>query len=106
MIHRISKPQHAPRTQPATGSKCQTEAAEKGAGEQQQGFTLGEGAWRVVQWRRSWCIMLVAAMVVVKVSLKVTKAVGRALALALPCSRHVILPGDCHFTAQQGDWTA
>ena len=50
--------------------------------------------------------MLVAAMVVVKVSLNVTKAVGRALPLALPCSWHIILAGDCHFTAQQGDWTA
>ena len=42
--------------------------------------------------------MLVAATVVVKVSLKVTKAVGRALPLALPCSRHVTLPGE--LTAQ------
>lgn len=48
--------------------------------------TLGEGAARVDQWRRSWCIMLVAATVVVKVSLKVTKAVGSALLLAAPCT--------------------
>ena len=48
--------------------------------------TLGAGASRVDQWRRSWCIMLVAAIVVVKVFLNVTKAVGRTLLLATPCS--------------------
>ena len=42
------------------------------------------------QWRRSWCIMLVAATVVVKVSLKVTKAVGSALLLASPCKYRIV----------------
>lgn len=48
--------------------------------------------------------MLVAATVLVKVSLKVTKAVGRALPLAFPCSRYAIVAGHDHSKAQHHDW--